>query len=466
MILDVPRALPVAEQRLVEHLFEQLAAVAVRNGLRSSYYDSEQTVRRLGIAVPDSFRSVETVIGWPQKAVDDLEQRIELEGFVLPGSTWEDHGLDLIWADNLLALEASQAHTSALKYAVSFVSVLAGGPGEPEVLVRPLSATTTTAVWDSTRRRVDAALSVTAGDAAEVTEFILFTATDVVTCTRRNGAWSIERVPHRLGRAPVAVLPFKPSLERPFGKSRITRAVMSITDRAVRTLLRTEVSAEFYSTPQRWVVGAAEGAFVGPSGEPRTGWEVTIGKLLALDVNDDDQQPRVGQFPQMTMQPHIDMVRMDAAMFSGETGIPVDTLGIVHDNPSSAAGVQARYTPLIKTAERARVPFGIGWVDAMQMAVMVRDGLTEAPEELRRMEASFRPAHLPTMAEASDSMLKQIQGMPWIAESEVALERLGYSTTEIDRLLSDKRRAASSSLVAQLLARPAVDVPRVTDADA
>lgn len=453
MILDVPRQLTAYEQAVTTRMAEQLATKSARNSLRSRYYDSEQVVQQLGIAIPKSFSAIESVIGWPQKAVDDLEQRIELEGFVLPGSTWEDHGLDLIWSDNRLALEASQAHTSALKYAVSFVSVLAGDVGEPDVIVRPLSATSTTALWDSNQRRAEAGLTLTAFNEVEVTEFILFTAWDVVTCRRENGAWTVERVPHRLGRAPIAVLPFKPSLEQPFGKSRITRAVMSITDRAVRTLLRTEVSAEFYSTPQRWVVGAAEGAFVGPNGEPRTGWEVTIGKLLALDATDEEQQPRVGQFPQMTMQPHIDMVRMDAAMFSGETGIPVDTLGVIHDNPSSGVGVQARYTPLIKTAERARVPFGIGWVDAMQMAAQVRDGVDAVPDELRRMEASFRPAHLPTVAEASDAMLKQVQAIPWIAESDVALERLGYSTTEIDRLLSTKRRAVSGSLAQQLLAR-------------
>ena len=68
-------------------------------------------------------------------------------------------------------------------------------------------------------------------------------------------------------------LVYRPSLDRPFGKSRITRAVMSITDSAVREALRTEVSAEFFTTPQKYLLGADEELF-----EPQ------------LPANDDDDQ--------------------------------------------------------------------------------------------------------------------------------------------------------------------------------
>lgn len=458
LALVIPETVPGLneyERRVLPVLVQRLGKKQIRNLLRSKYYDSKQTVQHLGIAIPPHLQAIETVIGWPAKAVDDLEQRIDLDGFVIPGASWTDFGLDLIWDANRLDLEASQAHTSALKYAVSFVAVLAGdtSTGEPEVIIRPLSATSSTATWDPLRRRVQDALSVTDADEYGVKEFILYTDVRIVTVRRNGAGWSVEIRPHNLGRAPIAVLPFKPNLEHPFGTSRISRAVMSITDRAVRTLLRMEVSAEFYSAPQRYVLGAKESAFVDANGNTRTGWEAIIGKLLAIDADPEtDKLPEVGQFPQLTMEPHMGMVRSDAAMFSGETGIPVDTLGIIHDNPSSATGVMARYQPLIKTAERAQVPFGLGWVDAAKLAVQVRDGLTEVPAELRLMKASFRPAHLITMGEASDAMLKQITALPWLAESTVALERLGYTQTEIERLLADKRRAGAGDRVAALVA--------------
>lgn len=438
----------------VDQLIARLQHKAIRNRLRSKYYDAKQTVQHLGIAIPPQLESIDTVIGWPQKSVDDLEQRIELEGFVVPGGSWSDYGLDVIWNENQLALEASQATTSALKYAVSFVAVLAGGAEQPDVITKPLSALATTATWDGINRRVGTALSVTDVDQdGNVLEFIVFARDAVVTSFWDEAAqqWRVDRVPHVLGRAPVAALPFKPSLEAPFGKSRISRAVMSITDRAVRSLLRTEVSAEFYSSPQRYVLGVAEDAFSGPNGETKTGWEVTLGKLLALGLNEDDEKPTVGQFPQMTMQPHVDMVRADAALFSGETGIPVSALGIIHDNPSSDAAMQTAYLPLVKTAERAAIPFGMGWVDVMKMGVQVRDGLATPPAELAGMRAKYRNPATVTQAAAADAALKFVQAFPWAVDSEVTLEMFGIDRVDIDRLVADKRRSESGNRLTALV---------------
>lgn len=446
-------ALTDDEYFLTDKLLNRLSRVSIRNALRSRYYDAEQTVQHLGIAIPPQLEDVETVIGWPAKAVDDLEQRIDLEGFVIPGLSWSDVGLDVIWDENQLGLEASQAHTSALKYCTSFVAVLKGGEvGQPDVIVRPLSARTTTALWDSVRRRVDTAVTVTdVTETGDVTEFILFTSEAVITMYWDGAKWLGDREPHGLGRAPVAVLPFKPSLEAPFGKSRLTRAVMSITDRAIRSLLRMEVSAEFYSSPQRYVLGADESAFKGADGQTKTGWEVTLGKVLALGVDpDSDEKPSVGQFPQLTMQPHMDMVRSDAALFAGETGIPVNSLGIIHDNPASEAAMQTAYLPLVKTAERAATPFGIGWVDVMRLAVQVRDGLRQPPAELSGMRAKFRNPATVTKAAAADATIKFVQAFPWSAESEVALEMFGVDRIDIDRLLADKRRAQVGSLLGNL----------------
>ena len=441
-----------SERDLVADLLNRLGRKSVRNRLRTRYYDAKQTVRHLGISVPPQLESIETVLGWPAKSVDDLEQRIDFDGFVLRDGSWADFGLDVIWDENRLALEASQAHASALKYAVSFVAVLAGDGAGPGVVVRPLSALSTIATWDSVRRRVRDALTVTGtDDLGEVSEFILFTAESVVTCVKSGSRWVVaERTDHILGRAPVAALPFKPDMESPFGTSRISRAVMSITDRAVRSLLRMEVSAEFYSSPQRYVLGADEGAFTGPNGEPRTGWEVTLGKLLALQPNDDGQNPTVGQFPQLTMQPHMDMVRSDAALFAGETGIPVNSLGIIHDNPASEAAMQTAYLPLVKTAERAAIPFGLGWVDAMQMAVQVRDGLSVLPDGLRGMRAKFRDPATSTRTEMANAAQMFVGVFPWAADSDVTLEMFGVDQVDIDRLKTDRDRAKASSRLVQL----------------
>jgi len=437
------------ENNILNACVRQLSSKARVNDKRSQMYEGKYRAQHLGIAVPPQLEQVETTLMWPAKAVEALEALINLEGFVVPDGTAADYGIDRIWRENRLGIEATQAHTSALKYGVSFIAVLAGGPGEPGVVIRNLSPTSSTALWDSNRRQASAALTVTASENGLPTEFILFLPDRIITASKNDKAeWEIEDAPHTLGRCPVAVLPFKPSVEEPFGRSRITRGVMTITERVARTLLRMEISAEFYSAPQRYLLGAPEGAFVGADGVPREGWQVTLGRMLAIPSDEDGNNPTIGQFQQMTMQPHVDMVRSDAALFAGETNIPVSALGIIHDNPASDAAMQSAYMALYGEAERAWEPFGAGWVDAILMAIQIRDG--SVPEELAGLRAKWSRVDTPTMAARGDYVMKQVQTFPWMADSDVPLEESGYDQTTIERLRSDRRRGQVSSLVNRL----------------
>jgi len=349
-----------ADNRTLNACWKQLTDKGDINARRTSMFEGKYRARHLGIAVPPQLERVETTLMWPAKAVEALEALVNLEGFVIPEGTAADFGIDSLWRDNRLGIEATQAHVSALKYGVSFLAVLAGNVsvGEPEVVIRNLSPTSSTALWDANLRRAKAALSILSVADGTPSEFILFLPDKIVTALRIQGSWALDVVPHSLGRCPVAVLPFKPSVEEPFGRSRITRGVMTITERVARTLLRMEISAEFYSAPQRWLMGASDSAFETEDGTVRKGWEVQIGKMLAIGADDDGNMPTTGQYQQLTMQPHMDMVRSDASLFAGETNIPVSALGIIHDNPASDAAMQSAYMALYSEAERSQEPFG------------------------------------------------------------------------------------------------------------
>ena len=438
-------------QAALDACWAQLEAKRWINDRRTRMFEGKYKARHLGIAVPQQLEKVETTLMWPAKAVEALESLINLEGFVIPDGQVADFGLDSIQRDNRLGIEATQAHVSALKYGVAFLAVVAGDKarGEPSVVIRNLSPVSSTAVWDPVLRRVTSALSVISSARVngvfQPTEFILFLDDRVITATFDGKNWGVDERPHALGRCPIAVLPFKPSIEEPFGRSRITRGVMTITERVARTLLRMEISAEFFSAQQRYALGADEDSFVGANGEKKSGWEVTIGRMLVLSRDEDGNIPTVGQFPQTSMQPHVDMIRSDAALFAGETNIPVSALGIIHDNPASDAAMQSAYMALYSEAERAWEPFGAGWVDAMQMAVTIRDG--GLPNELLGLRAKWARVDTPTMAARGDFVAKQIAAFPWMAESDVALEESGYDQTTVGRLRADRRRSQVSSLV-------------------
>ena len=357
-----------------------------------------------------------------------------------------------------MSIEAPQAHTATLKYGVSFVAVTKGDvqSGEPEVLITPRSALNATAIWNQRKRAISAALSVVEyDDLGQPSLYILYLPDKIATISvGTGGRITSDIVKHRLGRVPVALLRYNPDTDdRPLGRSKISRAVMSLTDQAVRTMLRTEVTAEFYSAPQRYLLGADESAFRDSSGNLRTGWEATIGRMLAIPFDDDGNEPKVGQFPQMNMQPHTEQLRSIAAMFAGETSIPISSLGIIHDNPASDAAMHTAYLDLIQDAERCHTTFGAGWVDVGRLAVQVRDNLEAPPAELRRLSANFRDAATPTKSAASQAIVEQVREGILPADSEVTLEQLGYDSVTIDRIQADRRKSTGRATLENLVNR-------------
>src|SRR5690606_31264922 len=161
---------------------------------------------------------------------------------------------------------------------------------------------------------------------------------EVIAFRRVGSGWDVRRMLHDLGM-PVEVLPHKPSLSRPFGKSRISRAVMSLTDSGVRTLLRSEVSAEFFSAPQRYALGVDEDTFVGPDGQPIPAWQAIIGRMFAVGKDEDGGIPTVGQFAQQSFEPHFAQIRQLASLVSAEFNMTPRSFGMVQDNPESAEAI-------------------------------------------------------------------------------------------------------------------------------
>ena len=107
----------------------------------------------------------------------------------------------------------------------------------------------------------------------------------------------------------------RPDAVRPFGHSRISRACISILQAALRTLKRSEVSAEFYSFPQKYVTG------LDPDAEKMDKWRATMASFLAFTQNENGEETRLGQFSQQSMNPYTEQLRTLAALFAGETGL-------------------------------------------------------------------------------------------------------------------------------------------------
>lgn len=265
-----------------------------------------------------------------------------------------------------------------------------------------------------------------------------------------------------MGRCLMEPLAHEATIERPFGSSRITRAVMGLTDDAMRASVRAEVAAEFMTSPQKFLMGADSDVLDGMSK-----WDAYIGNIFAVTKDADGDVPQFGQLAQGSMQPHIDYMRSLAARFSGETDVPVSELGVVSDNPSSAEAIYAAKEPLVVRAQNLNADNGDALANVALMALAVEHG-TDYATELRAglgVQARFRNPAMPSIVSQSDAMVKMISALPWLAESDIALEEFGFTDDQIQRLRSDRAKATSRALVVSATAGTGLALSLVYDAD-
>ena len=436
------------ERAVLQELVKCWTTKTRRNLIRAQYYDQRNVLKDLEIAIPPHLTDLEMVLGWPAKAVDVLARRCKLEQFTFPSDDTDPLGVRELLDANDMVVELPQVFTSAFVHSCAFMMVTHGdtSAGEPEVLISSQSALYGSGLWDYRLRRLRAAFSVSDMDeAGRVTEFALFLPR-VTIRGRWDRVWSVERYPHTLDRLPVEVLPYKPRLDRPFGCSRISRAVMGLSDSALRTMVRSEVHAEFFSAPQRYAMGADEAMFQDADGNTVSQWEAILGRVWAAPRDEDGNIPQLGQFPQLIGGgPHSEQIRMLASLFAGETGLPLSAMGIIHDNPASAEAIEAAERDLIIESRYAMDCFGPRLARVMRTAVEIRDG--SVPDNIGALAARWSPPENLPMSAATDAVTKLVAAVPWLADTPIPFEDLDWDDAKIQRAMTFKRKAGASQLM-------------------
>ena len=167
---------------------------------------------------------------------------------------------------------------------------------------------------------------------------------------------------------------------------------MDLVDSAVRTLKRSEITAEFYSFPQKYVTGLSSDA------EMMDKWQATVAAMLYFTSDDTEHHPVAGQFTQQSVQPHIEQLRMFASAFAGETGLTLDDLGFPQENPSSSEAIKAAHENMRLTARKAQRTFGSGFLNAGFVAACLRDKYQYKREVAYMTKPMFEPIFEPDAA--------------------------------------------------------------------
>jgi hypothetical protein len=431
------------ERRIVASLqrmkFEQADALRTLD----AYYNGEQAIDTLGISMPPELADLRTALGWPRLAVDPLHERLDVEGFRFPDSDDADESMWEIWSRNDLDTEAPMGWLDALIFGVSYLAVGTSDDLDvPWVTVEsPLNMVVR---WDPRRRAVAAALQhYTDDDGRQFATLYLPNQTVELAPDDKGVLEVADRDEHRMGAVPVMRMANRSRVHDRGGRSEITPELRTVTNSAIRGLLRMEVGAEFFSTPQRWILGATEKDFQDADGNPKSAWETYIGRILALERDEEGNVPEIGQFNPADPSSHTKVLDKYAEIAAGIMGLDASYLGKSTDNPASADAIRMSTDRLVQKARRKQRGFNAPLRGAMHFARAFQSG--DVPEATRLMEVLWRAPEIPTPAATTDAIAKQIESGYLPAESDVTGAKLGYTAMERRQIAADRKRAQAEA---------------------
>ena len=355
----------------------KLAMKRIRVELRYLFYEMQNIPFDFGISTPPELKYFNSVIGWCARGVDSLADRLDFAKF-----DNDVFGFDEIFDQNNRDIFFDAAFKGALIGSCSFVYISKDESGYPRLQV--IDGYDATGIIDPITQMLNEGYAVLERDqfgnaikeAYFTFEYTAFYENGKLVRTDRNDA------PYPL----LVPIIFKPDARRPFGHSRISRSCMSIVGSALRTIKRSEISAEFYSFPQKWATGVDDDA------AQIDKWTAAMSAMMKFTLNEDgSDHVRLGQFSQQSMAPHVDQLKMFASLFGGEVGLTLDDLGFPQSNPSSFEAIQAAHENLRLTAKSAQKSFSVGLINTGFLAACVRDNYKYQRSQVTIEKPIWRP---------------------------------------------------------------------------
>lgn len=388
------------EYKGLRYLRSKLNKKRTRVLLRYRYYDMKNIAQDLGISSPPELKFWFSCLGWCARGVDSLADRLVLRGF-------ENDNFDLqeIFNQNNPDIMSDSAILGALISSCDFIYISPDAEGFPRMQV--IDGGNATGIIDPITNLLTEGYAVLERDdndkpvleayfTREYTEYI-------------DKVEGIRRTLHKVGHPLLVPIIYRPDARRPFGHSRISRACMNYVQGAMRTVKRSEISAEFYSFPQKYVTNLSDDA------EDVNVWKAAMSAMMTFTKDEDGDHPVPGQFQQQSMSPHFEQLRMFAALFAGEVGLTLDDLGFATGNPASAEAIKAAHDNLRLTARKAQRTFGTGLLNAGFLAACLRDDYQYRREQLYLTTPEWEPIFEPDAAMLSgigDGMIKLNQAVP------------------------------------------------------
>lgn len=444
------------EQAQLSNLSDAFNYHQSANELKDKYYEGHITLHdvNIGIALPDGLKKLEVGCNWGQKAVDILASRSMFDGFV--GNSGNLDELSKLIADNRLIAEYAKACRDELKYGCVFATLSADDAIKCKI--RFHSPAAAAALWNGEKGRIDCGLAIIDTLPDEKDKGIwrpslvnLYTDTAVIVLKANGSYWTAERHTHKMNRPLMEPLIWNATSDKPFGRSRLKKAIRSLIDDYIRIVANATIALEFDTTPQKYILGVTDEQY---DSIVSNKFKQYVGSMIAATPNPETgESPDFGQLAQGSLSPHVEKMRMTATQFAAATGLTVTDVGVINDaNPTSSDAILAQSQTLVLMAQQLNTSNGDALKTIACMAQAIARDVTLAdltPEETDIM-AHFKNPAMPSVAVTADAAIKIASARQEFASTDTFLEMLGFSPADIRRIKAQEQRVRGQHLLMEM----------------
>lgn len=426
-------------ERLAKKLLLDLASHEASVQDKYEYYDADNDIRDYGISTPAKMVHLRPGIGWASRAINTLSDRVVFEGFVN-----DKFGINAyLESINGLRVINNTKHDTYIG-GCAFVAVSDDPDSDKKILV-PFTAAEATGCVNQTTGLLENGLAVTRwgkpepkgkmkGKRFAPVDYLVFTPSFTAVFVERE---LVELIPNPTGRTLLHPLTRRSSAAKPLGKSRLSNTVRRIIQEVGRLKRREEIAEEFYSLPQRYINGLAEGA------KKDASLDSAIGKVWAITKDDEGEKPEIGQLAQMSIDQFETAKKDKARDFCAETGLTLRNLGYETANPSSAESLVAMSDDLLLEATNSQEEMGRQIKEICITLRLALDDNDQVPDGLRGIVPAWKPVFQVDIGQVGDGVFKLFESMPELAGTIAGYRFLGISIKEAEELAA--KRAASTA---------------------
>jgi len=466
--------LTVAEVDELEALLSVYKRTRSRNELIEDYYEGDVMAKDIGVDIlPPEARDkvhVDLSCDWAKKAVKSLANHVRFDGFVFDGNDGMDDGLKRALGRLDFDAEFSRTRIGTLKKGCSFACVNNFGSSAS---ITFHSADNGAAIVNEATGRIrsgfviaDCGRTEWAPRKSVVRQVNLHMQGNRVQIVRTGPSqWSAEHVETPEGAMMMVPFVYEPTDKKPLGGTRITKDVQSVIDDVLSVRLAIAVSRAFYAVPMRTLLGLSEKMYKELNEKPQ--WSMYINPVLLASMDRNGHTPTAGQLPSNQPDALIRLIETDAKLFAAATGVPLQSLGIVQDNPSSAEAIVEARRDLIEDAQSFEDEHLIPALRQIALLAMMVESNKSSVDDLDEVQRSvmphFKNPAMPSIAATTDAAMKIATVNPEFAQTDVFFEMVGFDHATISRVNSQMRmNQARANVAAQpiLMNRPATEMPQ------